>query len=103
MKKLPCENAMWEIIPIIRKEIACSMVRDFGLTQKEAASLIGVTPAAVSQYRCNKRANKEIKDISIINEIKVSTELILKKGNSFIESEICRLCKIINANNPCSI
>ena len=68
MQKLPCEIAIWETIPIIRKEIACCMVREFGLTQKEAAELIGLTPAAVSQYKCNKRANKEIQNISIIND-----------------------------------
>ena len=71
MNTLPCELAIWETIPIIRKEIACCLVRDFGLTQKEAARLIGITPAAVSQYKCNKRAKKEIKNPTILKEIKM--------------------------------
>ena len=103
MQKLPCEIAIWETIPIIRKEIACCMVREFGLTQKEAAELIGLTPAAVSQYRCNKRANKEIKNISILNEIKISTKRIISNGENVLIDEVCRLCRLINNNNPCPI
>ena len=103
MQKLPCEIAIWETIPIIRKEIACCMVKEFGLTQKEAAELIGLTPSAVSQYKCNKRANKEIKNISILNEIKLSTKRIISNGENVLIDEVCRLCRLINKNNPCPI
>jgi hypothetical protein len=101
MNKLPCETAIWEIIPIIRKEIVCCIVREHGLTQKDAAKLIGITPAAVSQYRCNKRADKEIKNPSILNEIKISAEKIINNGNHI--SEICRICRLIYKNNTCPI
>jgi len=100
MDKLPCENAIWEIVPIIRKEIACCMCHDFGLKQTESAEKLNVTPAAISQYRCNKRADKNIKDPMILNEIRYSTELIINKGNEVLNTEICRLCKLINKNNP---
>jgi len=100
MKKTPCENAIWETLPIIRKEIACCMCHDFGLNQKEAAKKLNVTPAAISQYKCNKRADKNIKDPMILNEIRYSTELIINKGKDVLNTEICRLCKLINKNNP---
>jgi len=103
MSKLPCEKAIWETIPIIRKEIACCMVNDFGLNQKEAATILNITPSAVSQYKCNKRADKNINDVTIINEIKVSAKKIVENDNMNIESEICRLCRIINKNDPCPI
>ncbi len=103
MKKLPCETAIWETIPMIRKGIACCMIHDFGLTQKEAAEMLNITPAAVSQYRCNKRADKEIKNPSILNEIKASTELIINKRRTVLESEICRLCRLMNKNYSCPI
>jgi len=103
MRKLPCEKAIWETIPIIRKEIACCMVHDFGLNQKEAAEILNITPSAVSQYRCNKRADKKINDISILNEIKISTKKIIEKDSNFLDSEICRLCRIINKHNSCPI
>jgi predicted transcriptional regulator len=103
MSKLPCEKAIWDIIPIIRKEIACCMIHDFGLNQKEAAEILNITPSAVSQYRCNKRADKKINDISILNEIKLSTKKIVENGNSYLDSEICRLCRLINKNYKCPI
>ena len=99
MKKLPCERAIWEILPLIRKEMACCMVRDFGLTQKEAAQLLSLTPAAISQYKCNKRANKEIENPSILDEIKTSTSLIINKGTHILNDEICRLCRLISKNS----
>ena len=103
MKKLPCEKAILDTLPIIRKEIACCMVHDFGLNQKEAAEILNITPAAVSQYKCNKRADKEIKNPSILNEIKKATELIINNGSTVLETELCRLCRLMNKNDPCPI
>ena len=103
MKKLPCEKAIWDTLPIIRKEIACCMVHDFGLNQKEAAEILNITAAAVSQYKCNKRADKEIKNPSILNEIKKATELIINNGSTVLETELCRLCRLMNKNDPCPI
>jgi len=99
MNKLPCEDALWEIVPVIRKAIACCMVQDFGLNQKEAAIKLDITPSAVSQYRCNKRADKEIKDQKILDEIKISADRIINSGYNVLNTEICRLCKLIKKNN----
>ena len=61
MKRTTCEYMMWSGLPIIRKGIAESMISDFGLSQKEAAEQLGITPAAVCQYVSNKRGKIEIK------------------------------------------
>lgn len=97
MSKAPCEYAVWKILPVIRKELACCMVREFGLTQKEAAEKLGITPAAISQYKCNKRGRGEFKNI-IHDEIQDSTKKLIESGSSILTSEICRLCKIIQKN-----
>ncbi len=57
----------------------------------------------MSQYECNKRADKEIKDPSILNEIKISTELIINKGSTVLETELCRLCRLMRNNDSCPI
>jgi predicted transcriptional regulator len=101
MSKAPCEIAIYQTIPMIRKEIACCMIHDYGLKQIEVAKLLGLTPAAVSYYKCNKRAQEKISNQSILEEIKLSTKRIIKKGNKIVESEICRICKLINKNIPC--
>ena len=63
---------MWNGLPLIRKEIAESMMTNFGLNQKEAAEKLGITPAAVCQYVSHKRGNKTIDDEELIKEIHLS-------------------------------
>lgn len=97
MKRTPCEYLLWNLLPAVRNEIARSMVTDFGLTQKETAAKLEITPAAVCMYLSNKRGNIRIRDKKIINEIQVSAENIIKDENIDLIKETCRLCKIIKS------
>ena len=97
MKRTPCEYILWNLLPAVRKEIAKSMVNDFGLNQKEAAMKLGITPAAVCMYLTDKRGNIKIRDKKIIKEIQVSAENIIKDENIDLIKETCRLCKIIKS------
>jgi predicted transcriptional regulator len=95
MNKIPCEYIVWYVLPIIRRGIAMSMLKDYGLNQNEIAKKLGISPAAVSQYKCGKRAKTNFIDKEICKEIKISAEKIIKNGGETEISEICRLCKII--------
>jgi predicted transcriptional regulator len=95
MKRTLCEYIFWNVIPTIRREIAKSMVNDFGLNQKETAKLLGVTPASISLYVSEKRGNIKITDESIIDEIRDSAERIIKDNKKSLSGETCRICKII--------
>jgi hypothetical protein len=86
---------MWNGLPVIRKEIAESMISDFGLSQKETAENLGITPAAVCQYLSKKRGRSDITDEFILSEIKISAKKIIKNGNGYIILETCRICKLI--------
>lgn len=97
MEQTPCEEMMWKVFPVIRKEIVCCMKKDFGLTQKEIAKKLGITPAAVSQYKCHKRAKIDIKNKNLLDEIYKTTEKILENGIVVVIPEICRICKIIRS------
>ena len=97
MKRTPCEYIVWNILPSIRNEIVRSLIKDFGLNQKEAAERLGITPAAVCLYLSDKRGNIKIKDEKIIKEIRISTEKIIKNKKINIVNEICRICKIIKS------
>jgi len=88
---------MWNVVPVIRKEIAESLVRDYELTQREAAEKLGVTPAAVSQYISNKRGRLKIIDEEILNEIKNSASRIIKYESTVVTKETCRICKILRS------
>ena len=95
MKRTTCEYMMWNGLPVIRKEIAESMIHDFGLSQKETARRLGITPAAVCQYVSRKRGRINIVDELILQEIKTSAQSIIDNGRGSVISETCRICKIL--------
>jgi len=86
---------MWNGLPVIRREIAESMIKDYGLTQKEAAKKLGVTPAAVCQYLSKKRGKIKILDKKILEEIRISAGRIIQNEKMVVTSETCRICKIL--------
>jgi len=98
MRRTTCEYMMWNGLPAIRKEIAESMINDYGLTQKQTAEKLGITPAAVCQYVSRKRGRFEIENNSIKKEIKVSAKTIIDNGDGHIISETCRICKLLRAS-----
>ena len=95
--KTPCEYMIWDVLPVIRKELVCCIIHNFGLSQKEAAEKMGLTPATISHYRCHKRGMPVINDETIMKEINFSAALIIQKGETAASSEICRICKLINS------
>jgi predicted transcriptional regulator len=97
MSRLPCENIIWYGIPVIRRELAYSLINQFGCSQKEAALKLGITPAAVSQYISKKRGKISILDEKIISEINLSAKKINDKGESVLNSEICKICRILKS------
>ena len=97
MSNLPCENIIWYGIPVIRRELAFCLIDQFGLTQKEAAIKLGITPSAVSQYVSKKRGKITIIDKKIIKEIKMSAERIYDQGESVLNSELCKICKMLKS------
>lgn len=97
MAQTPCEYILWNLLSVIRHEIAKSMVYDFGLNQKEVAAKLEITPAAVSMYLSDKRGKSNIKNENILKEIKISAENIIQDENIDLIEETCRLCKIIKS------
>ena len=90
---MPCEIIVWKLLPVLRKELAKEM-KQLGVSQKEIAQRLGVTPAAVSQYIKAKRG----KDLALNDvfraEIKTSAKRLAEKSDSsIIIRELCTLCK----------
>jgi predicted transcriptional regulator len=93
---------MWNGLPVIRREIAESMINNFGLSQKEAAEKLGITPAAVCQYISKKRGRLEITNEDVLEEIKASAERIINNGNDNVIPETCRICKMFRSTDEFS-
>ena len=80
---MPQEIEVWYLIPALRKELSKIFIKDYGLAQKKAAELLGISEAAVSQYIKEKRA-KDIKFTkSELKIVKSTADKIVKdKKNS---------------------
>lgn len=88
--KAPCEVIVWDVLPGIRAALAEELVRE-GVSQKEASELLGITPAAISQYIAKKRGYKiEFQDAVKAEIKKLATEV--RQGR--VENVVPRICAI---------
>ena len=87
---LPQEIEVWYLLPAIRKELARKLLTDFTLKQKEVAKILGVTEAAISQYKKDKRAS----DLTFTEEEKAiisSYAVKIKKSPSNYQQYLYKL------------
>jgi len=97
--KIPCEVIVWNVLPVVRRELAKELVTVHEFSQAEVARRFGVTDAAISQYLKKKRGDSFIIEESslfpqFMAEIKQSAKLIAEDRSSF-EFEICRMCGVV--------
>ena len=79
---MPQDIEVRYILPAIRRELARIFIQEHKLNQKEAAKILGLTEAAVSQYQHSKRAKEVVFSNNIVDEIKASANRILgEKSN----------------------
>jgi predicted transcriptional regulator len=97
MGNLPCEYILWYGIPVIRKELAICLIKNYGLNQRETAEKLGVTPAAICQYLSKKRGRITIIDKQIVKEINKSAKEIIEHGEPAVNSHICKICKLLKS------
>jgi len=95
MHRTPCEYMIWNGIPSIRKELAETLIKQFGLSQREAAEKLGLTPAAICQYLSKKRGKTDSFDETIIQEITISAQRIMKNDGTDAIIETCRICRLV--------
>lgn len=89
----PQEIEVWYILPSIRRELAKVMKKDYNLTQRNIANILGVTEAAISQYKSSKRA----KSVDFSEEFKKEIETSVKKiveNKNVVVYEIQKLCNL---------
>ena len=99
--KSPCEEIVWDVLPSIRAAIAEELIKR-GISQKEVAQMLGITPPAVSQYASKKRGyNIEFRE-DIREAIgKLAEDLIEKKVDDLVK-RICGICRMLQDDeNAC--
>lgn len=95
MEQMPQEIMVWSILPAIRRELSKTLVNEHHITQKEVASLLGVTEAAVSQYLKSKRAKDVTFDGKVMKKIRKAAKEIIKDKSALI-GEIQKICNSID-------
>lgn len=96
--KTPCETIVWQILPVIRKELTKKLITIHGFTQRKTAIRLGITDAAVSRYLSGERGNIEISNKKILKEINHSAAIIAKGNKKIVVKEICRICAILKSS-----
>jgi len=99
---LPQEIIYRSAIPAIRYMIAKRLVEDYGMNQQQAAHILGVTQAAISNYLRRTRAIAI--NLNDCEEIRVSveevTKLLLKGGpdQPEVTEKIVYMCDHLRKN-----
>ena len=88
---MPQEIEVRYILPAIRRELARIFIEDHKFSQKEAAKILGLTEAAISQYQHYKRAKEVVFSDAVTDEIRKSAERILaEKSKQRLIAEMYR-------------
>ncbi len=88
---MPQELEVWYLIPALRRELAKTFIKEYGLKQKKAAECLGITEAAISQYLKSKRGNEIKFSEDAKKKIEEAAKEIMEKKKDIIE-EIYSLC-----------
>lgn len=92
--KLPCEIIGRYFLPALRKELTRYLVKEKRVERKNAAEILGLTQAALSQYLHKKRGKSYRFTKEQFQEIKrLGNRLIKDHETKKFISGACRLCK----------
>jgi len=97
----PQEIEVYYIIPTLRRYIAV-LLKEQGMKQKDAAEILGINTATISQYVSMKRGHKITFSTSVFEEIKKSTVRI-KDQLSYIQETQKLLHYIKSSKALCEI
>jgi predicted transcriptional regulator len=94
--KTTCEIMVQRVLPAIRAEIARVIISERGRTQQEAAEVLGLSRAAVSQYLSEKRGAEIDFSKDAHEEIrKFTLQLLLGLSPAEQVTGMCNICKYV--------
>ena len=97
--KVPCQEIVWDVLPAIRAAVVRELV-DQGVSQLEAARLLGLAPSAISQYLSGKRGYRiEFEDEEKRSIHQLAGDLKEGKAGNLVD-RICVICKQLREESP---
>ncbi|HIQ10441.1 MAG TPA: hypothetical protein EYH26_00490 [Pyrodictium sp.] len=96
----PCEIASKHVVPAIRAALAILLVNEYGLSAYRVAKLLGMTPAAISNYLLRRRGGELVDKLLEDGEIKkvlveLAEKLISDDVSEGLPSHLCRICRVV--------
>lgn len=96
--KLPCDECIWGLIPMIKRELVLKM-SSAGLTNVTISKKLNITKGAVTQYIQGKRASDsaKLRKIKVVDaQIRQFSEKIATKdmNNKELANAFCLICKL---------
>ncbi len=101
--KPPCIIVVRYILPTIRVLIAKELISVHGLSRVRAAKMMGLTPAAITQYLKNVRGETAVKTVESSDEAtKAISEMADHIANGDASAydmllDLCKICRITRA------
>ncbi len=97
MRKPPCEVRMRYVLPALRMALATILEGEMGLSSYRVAKILGITPAALSNYKYSRRSDRRMYDMIMKDESYVALLRTwakrLVEGEADPGSAICTLCQ----------
>lgn len=97
--KLPCERGVWYILPSIRACLVYELMQR-GLSQRDVATRMGLTPAAVCQYAARKRGAKVYFGADAIRAIQDLAEDMAGEQVEDVAIRMCAICTRVREDIP---
>lgn len=99
LMKLPCEQGVWYILPSIRACLVYELMQR-GLSQREVAAIMDLTPAAVCQYAAGKRGVKVNFGENVMRAIQDLAEDMADQQVQNIAVRMCAICTRVKEVSP---
>jgi len=97
--KISCELVVKYFIPAIRAMVAMRLVKDYGLTQVEAAKKLNTTQPAISYYVRSLRGGKALEALQrhsdILNLVDEMVKVVIEGYEEEFHRLMCEACKRI--------
>ncbi|OUJ18525.1 putative transcriptional regulator [Methanonatronarchaeum thermophilum] len=97
MPKQPCEIIVLHVLPSVRAQISKDLV-EMGMSQQKISEIIGITPAAISQYVSGKRGYEMEFKGEVRHKIQDFAQQTYEQGNADTLEGICNICDVIKEN-----
>ena len=96
----PCEVASRRYVPAIRASVAIVLVKEYGFSAYRAAKLLGLTPAAISNYLLGRRGGELVNVLlndSGLRRMVMELAARIAEGSfdsvEELQRMVCSLCK----------